>query len=66
MGICDNVTCALGAAGYNALKLVLFGDYHEIFPWLLRRLDENSDLMGAPLLESPLVTKELRRRMGFL
>ena len=64
MGICDNVTCALGAAGYNALKLVLFGDYHEIFPWLLRRLDENSDLMGAPLLESPLVTKELRRRMG--
>ena len=64
MGICDHVTCALGASGYNALKLVLFGEFDEIFPWLLRRLEENSDLMGAPLLESPLVTRELRRRLG--
>ena len=64
LGICDHVACALGASGYNALKLVLFGEFGEIFPWLLRRLEENSDVMGAALLESALVTRELRRRLG--
>jgi len=63
LGICDHVTCALGVAKYNALKLVLFGDFYEIFPWLLRRLDENSDMMGAQMLESPLVKQELKRRL---
>ena len=30
---------ALGQRGYNAHKLVLFGDFEQIFPWLLRRLE---------------------------
>ena len=41
MGMCDGLTFALGLAGYNAHKLVLFGEFDEVFPWLLRRLDEN-------------------------
>ena len=29
--------CALNR--YNAHKLVLYGEFTEVFPWLLRRLD---------------------------
>jgi len=47
MGLCDNLGHGLGNEGYNAHKLVLFGDFSEVFPWLLRRLDENQDVMGA-------------------
>jgi len=47
MGLCDNLGHCLGDQGYNAHKLVLFGDFSEVFPWLLRRLDENQDVMGA-------------------
>jgi hypothetical protein len=62
MGMCDGLTFALGLAGYNAHKLVLFGEFDEVFPWLLRRLDENRDMLGAAQLELPLVHAELRRR----
>ena len=41
MGMCDNITLALGQHQYNSHKLVLFGDFDEVFPWLLRRLEEN-------------------------
>ena len=54
---------ALGAAGYNSNKLVLYGDFEEVFPWLLRRLDENKDMLGAAQLELPLIHNELKRRM---
>lgn len=41
LGMSDHLTFALGQSGYNALKLVPFGDFNIVFPWLLRRLDEN-------------------------
>jgi len=63
MGMCDNLTLALGLAGYNSHKLVLYGDFGEVFPWLLRRLDENRDMLGAAQLELPLIRAELRRRL---
>ena len=47
LGITDNLSVALGLSGYNAMKLVLFGDFNEVFPWLIRRLDENRDMLGA-------------------
>ena len=62
MGMCDSVTLALAGGGYNACKLVLFGAFAEVFPWLLRRLDENRDVFGATLKEKPLIWAELRRR----
>lgn len=64
MGMSDNVTAALGLAGYNALKLVLFGNFVDVFPWLLRRLDENADMLGAMAKERHLLWKEIERRMS--
>ena len=36
MGMSDNVTLALGASGYNVHKLVLFGSFGDVMPWMLR------------------------------
>lgn len=64
MGMCENITIALGQAHYNSHKLVLFGDFEEIFPWLLRRLEENQDMLSAMAGEQALLWAELRRRVG--
>lgn len=63
MGLCDNLGHALGDAGYNANKLVLFGTFEEVFPWLLRRLDENRDVLGATAREGVLLRDEVIRRL---
>ena len=63
MGMCDHLSLSLGAAGYNASKLVLYGDFEEVFPWLLRRLDENRDQFGAAQQSRTLLVKECQRRL---
>ena len=40
LAVADDATYGLGAAGYNALKLVPYGAFDELLPWLLRRLEE--------------------------
>jgi proline dehydrogenase len=37
----------------------------QIFPWLVRRMDENMDVFGGAQKELPLLELELRRRFGF-
>ena len=65
MGMCDGLSMALGQTGYNSHKLVLFGDFEQIFPWLLRRLEENQDMLGAVQKQDlPLLLHELKRRIG--
>ena len=51
-------------AGYNALKLVPYGRFDEVMPWLLRRLEENQDALGAAADERPLLRGEVRRRLA--
>ena len=41
LGMTDNLTYALGLGNYNVAKLLLFGEFKDILPWLLRRMDEN-------------------------
>jgi len=63
LGMVDNLTNALGLAGYNAAKLVVFGQMREVLPWLLRRVAENRDAFGAQAAELPVLRGELRRRL---
>jgi len=49
---------------FNANKLVLFGDFMEVFPWLIRRLDENRDMLGAAQQTQPFFLTEAKRRMS--
>jgi len=62
-GMCENVTLALGQAGYNSNQLVLFGDFQEIFPWLLRRIEENSDVLSAMAEQRKSLWTEVLRRL---
>eukprot|EP00939_MAST-03C_sp_MAST-3C-sp1_P004324 g4324.t1 len=63
MGMSDHLTIGLGLSGYNALKLVLFGEFEEIYPWLLRRLEENRDVLGGAHDERGLLVNEIRGRL---
>jgi len=63
LGMCDNVTAALSTSGYNAHKLVLFGDYGDLFPWLLRRIDENRDMLGGCQAERPVLWRAWTQRL---
>mmetsp|Transcript_75973 Transcript_75973/g.180708 ORF Transcript_75973/g.180708 Transcript_75973/m.180708 type:complete len:428 (-) Transcript_75973:20-1303(-) len=62
LGMVDNITCGLAAAGYNTHKLVVFGKIHEVLPWLLRRMEENRDAFGAQQREMTTLWKELAHR----
>ena len=62
-GMSDHLAAALSRAGYNANKLVLFGDFADLFPWLLRRLDENRDMLGAAQVDRGILLREIRRRL---
>lgn len=63
LGMADDMTLTLGLKGFNALKLVPYGRFEQVMPWLLRRLDENSDALGAASEERPLLRAELARRI---
>ena len=58
----DNITFTLGRAGYRAYKYVPYGPVHEVVPYLLRRAQENRDVLGRLHGNLALLSAELRRR----
>ena len=63
LGMCDTLTTELATAGCRVHKLVLFGAFDDVAPWIARRLDENKDALGAPTAENALLWRELGRRL---
>eukprot|EP00922_Rhytidocystis_sp_ex-Travisia-forbesii_P044427 GHVS01066271.1.p1 GENE.GHVS01066271.1~~GHVS01066271.1.p1 ORF type:complete len:608 (+),score=90.81 GHVS01066271.1:125-1948(+) len=63
LGMCDHVSLSLGKAGYSSFKYVPYGPVGEVLPYLLRRAQENSDLLGSSTKEMGLIAQELRRRV---
>ena len=63
LGMADHLTFGLGAAGFGAYKYVPFGSVEEVLPYLIRRAQENSDVLAGSARESALVRRELRRRL---
>jgi proline dehydrogenase len=61
-GMGENLTFNLGAANYNALKLIPYGPVKDVIPYLLRRAQENSSVGGQVSRELMLLKKELDRR----
>lgn len=61
-GMSDNLTFNLGQAGYRAYKYVPYGKVNQVMPYLLRRAQENSALMGNANRELKLLREELLRR----
>ena len=54
----DHLTFSLGLGGYKAYKYVPYGSLHEVMPYLIRRAQENSDIMGGVQHEASLGAAE--------
>ena len=63
LGMRDNLTFALGEAGYNAYKYVPYGLVSEVLPYLIRRAQENSDVTAGMGEELNMIKGEIKRRM---
>lgn len=63
LGMADDMTLSLGMEGFNSYKLMSYGALDDVLPWLLRRLEENHDALGAAADERPLLRHEVRGRL---
>lgn len=63
LGMCDHVSYTLGHAGYNVFKYVPYGPIELVVPYLVRRAEENSDIMLGATKETMLLHKEIKRRI---
>jgi proline dehydrogenase len=66
MGMGMNLTLALTGMGFNVNTLVPYGPVSVVMPYLLRRLQENKDIMAGAQYERQLLYTELQRRAGGL
>lgn len=64
LGMCDHVSFTLGSHGYRVCKYVPYGPVQEVIPYLLRRAQENSDMLGSAGREINFLKTELRRRLS--
>ena len=65
LGMCDHVSYTLGTDGYRVYKYVPYGPVHECVAYLVRRVEENSTLLGSPAIahERQLIADVLRGRL---
>ena len=64
LGMCDHVSFTLGYVGFQVFKYVPYGPLDDVMPYLIRRAQENSDILGAAVKEQRLMREELLRRFG--
>ncbi len=62
LGMSDNISFNLAAAGYNVAKYVPYGPVRSVMPYLFRRADENTSVAGQSSRELTLIKKEMERR----
>jgi len=65
LGMADHLTYTLGAHRYNAYKYIPYGPILECLPYLIRRAQENSDLMGSVGYEMKMLVSEITRRLFY-
>ncbi len=62
LGMSDNISFNLAAGGFHVAKYVPYGTVAELLPYLTRRAQENSSVMGQSSRELDLLTREMFRR----
>ncbi|KAF9899519.1 hypothetical protein EC991_008778 [Linnemannia zychae] len=62
MGMCDQISYTLGQYGYGIYKYVPYGPIHHVIPYLIRRAQENSSVLGGVAIERNLLWEELKMR----
>jgi len=62
LGMSDNISYNLAAAGFNVTKYVPYGPVKTVVPYLIRRAEENTSVAGQTSRELALIRTELKRR----
>jgi len=62
MGMSDYITFNLAKGGYNVAKYVVYGPVKDVVPYLIRRANENTSIMGEASRELKLIKTEMDRR----
>jgi len=62
LGMSDNISFNMAAAGYNVAKYVPYGPVREVLPYLIRRANENTSARGQTGRELGLIGAERKRR----
>lgn len=62
LGMSDNLSFNLSAAGYNVSKYMPYGPVKSVMPYLIRRAQENTSVGGQTGRELSLIIKEKKRR----
>ncbi|WP_141731276.1 proline dehydrogenase family protein [Oligoflexus tunisiensis] len=62
LGMSDHISFNLAAAGYLVAKYVPYGTVSELLPYLTRRAQENSSVLGQSSRELDLLNREYARR----
>ncbi|MCX6128005.1 MAG: proline dehydrogenase family protein, partial [Proteobacteria bacterium] len=62
LGMSDNISFNLAAAGYNVAKYMPYGTVAELLPYLSRRAQENSSVLGQSNRELDFLLSEIKRR----
>jgi proline dehydrogenase len=61
-GMCDYITFNLASANIPASKYIPFGPANKALPYLIRRAEENSSILGETKKELALIEEEIKRR----
>jgi proline dehydrogenase len=62
LGMSDNLSFNLAAAGYKVVKYVPYGPIKAVMPYLFRRAEENTSVAGQMGRELRLISAEMKRR----
>ncbi len=62
LGMSDNLSFNLAAAGYRVAKYMPYGPVQAVMPYLFRRAQENTSVAGQTGRELSLIAKEKKRR----
>ncbi|KAI8069734.1 FAD-linked oxidoreductase-like protein [Gilbertella persicaria] len=65
-GMQDQITYTLGKNGYSVYKYLPYGRIDQVIPYLLRRAQENSSVLGGVNKELALMWQELKYRLAGL
>ncbi|KAJ3105534.1 hypothetical protein HDU97_008013 [Phlyctochytrium planicorne] len=64
MGMQDSTSYALAVNGYKCYKYIPYGPVEVTIPYLLRRAQENSSLLGGVAEDKQNISDEIMRRLG--